>query len=76
MRSKRMHSWPVGAQKYLQETYGFPPYSRKHIATLVRLGKFPPPNIELSERRRGITEDQLDLHAQRVMGDGASGEAA
>ena len=72
--SKKLVSFPDGAQDYLRDKYGIRPYSGRHLNDLVKQKKFPAP-IQVSARRRAILTDILDEHAARIIS-GAGSEIA
>jgi hypothetical protein len=65
--SKRVVSFPDGAQDYLSEKYGLPRYSNRHLRVLVLQGRYPAPNVIVSERKKAVTTDLLDEHAERLI---------
>jgi hypothetical protein len=64
--SKQIVDYPHGAQAYLHQTYGIRPYSHRHLNLMVQEGRFPRP-FEVSPRRKGVTTEQLDRHAQAIL---------
>jgi hypothetical protein len=66
MSAKRIVRFPEGTNAYLEENYGFKPYSGRHLNKMISEGKFPP-TIEISPRRKGHTTDALDAHAEKLL---------
>jgi hypothetical protein len=61
--TKRVVPFPDGAQQYLEETFGFPKYSTRHLNLLISQNKYPKP-IKISDRRQVSRTDDLDAYAE------------
>jgi hypothetical protein len=59
----RLHRFPRASQKYLETTYGIPPYSDRHVEVLVAKGIYPAP-IRISPRRRANRQSSRRLRGQ------------
>jgi hypothetical protein len=64
--TKRVVPFPEGAQQYLEDTFGFPKYSTRHLNLLISQKKYPKP-IKLSERRQASLIDDLDAYAEKKL---------
>jgi hypothetical protein len=62
----RLYRFPRASQKYLETTYGIPPYGDRHVEVLVAKGIYPAP-IRISPRRRANAQSDLDAHADKVL---------
>jgi hypothetical protein len=66
MMTKRVVPFPIGTQQYLEETYGFPPYSDRHLKLLISQNKYPKP-IKISDRRQVSLIGDLDAYAEKKL---------
>lgn len=62
----RIFSYPRECQVYLEQKYGLKPYSDRHLKKKIVAGTFPEP-FEISPRRKGLTDDQLDNYANEIL---------
>jgi hypothetical protein len=62
----RIYSYPRECQQYLQEQYGLRPYSDRHLKKKIVARTFPEP-FEISPRRKGLTQQQLDDYAADIL---------
>jgi hypothetical protein len=61
--TKRVVPFPDGAQQYLEEKFGFPKYSTRHLKLLISQKKYPRP-VKISDRRQASLIDDLDAYAE------------
>jgi hypothetical protein len=64
--TKRVVPFPDGAQRYLEETYGFRKYSTRHLNLLISQNKYPRP-VKISDRRQASLIDDLDAYAEKKL---------
>jgi hypothetical protein len=62
----KIFAYPRECQEYLREEYGIRSYSDRHLKKMIDARIFPTP-FEISPRRKGLTQEQLDTYAAEII---------